>query len=54
MVGGQVGDRLRFHVARADRVHRDVHAGHLFGEGLCEADDASLGCGVVGLPRGCE
>src|SRR5207253_391023 len=40
---------LRVDKSRADRVHRDLRAGQLFGCRAAQADDAGLGCGIIRL-----
>ncbi|MBZ5617260.1 MAG: ABC transporter permease [Acidobacteriia bacterium] len=47
---GQVLGHIGRDVARRHRVHRDAAAGHLLRQCLRQADEAGLGCGVVGLP----
>jgi hypothetical protein len=51
LLRGHGGEGWGVNVAGADGVHRDPGAGDFFGETLRESNDASLGCGVVGLSR---
>src|SRR3990172_1462347 len=45
---GEAGNKLGLDKAGAYRVHRDIVAHQLDGRGLGQADDACLGCCVVG------